>query len=158
MASAGSAGPQLRFPEPIPLEHLREGLIEPLLEEEIEQYEEYFQWDFRSSANLVSKLVAEKSLAGMALMSAGTVAGYGYYILEDHKAVIGDVYMRETYATASNERLLMASLLESIRSQPGVFRIEAQPMMLRFRYSHPRATVLRQTPLGNVEAGNNLQP
>lgn len=139
MALAAIPGLQARFPEPVPLECLREGLIDPLLEEEVAQYEECFQWDFRGSAALVKKLVNEHSLAGMALLSGGEVAGYGYYIIEDHKAVIGDVYLREAYSSAANERLLMASMLESIRTQAGIFRVEAQPMMLRYRYTHPRA-------------------
>lgn len=162
MATAAPTGPLARFPEPLPLHLLRSELIEPLLSEEVQQYEEHFQWDFRPMAELVQRLVAERSLAGIALVEGGVLLGYGYYIIEDQKAVIGDVYLREAYSSAANERLLMASMLESIRTQAGIFRVEAQPMMLRFRYSHPRAERLERLYLSlsledwNPQAGDPL--
>jgi len=129
----------VNVPEPIALEEIDLDQIEALLAEEVERYLDWYRWDFAATAQLVRQLVTTHSLAGMALVEDGRVIGYSYFVVDGNKALIGDVYVRDAWATAANERLLMASTVEAVRKYSQVRRLETQPMMLRFTYSHPRA-------------------
>lgn len=126
-------------PEPVALEEIHLDQIEALLEEEIGRYQAWYRWDFTATARLVRQLVATHSLGGVALLEGREVVGYSYYVVEESKALIGDVYVREAWASPENERLLMASTVEALRPHSQVRRLESQPMMLRYVYSHPQA-------------------
>lgn len=145
----------MSHPEPVDLHTISPALIEPLLAEESLRYAELFHWDFSATARLVRDLVATSHLEGIALVERGRAVGYSYYVMEDHKAVIGDAYVMDEYATPATERLLLATTLESIRKQPAVRRVEGQPMMLRYPYTHPRADryerLLLELPLGETK-------
>lgn len=125
-------------PQPVPLDQIDADRLEALLVEETASYDEWYRWDFHPTAQLVRKLADAHSLGGVALLVDGEVVGYSYFVIEDNKALIGDAYVRDKWASASSERLLMAATLEQIREHPKVRRLETQPMMLRFSYSHPK--------------------
>jgi len=127
------------FPEPVALEEIDLDQIEELLVEETQRYLDWYRWDFAGTARLVRQLVATHSLGGVALLEGRRVVGYSYFVVEENKALIGDAYVCDARATVENERLLMASTVEAIRRFPQAKRLETQPMMLRFPYSHPRA-------------------
>jgi GNAT superfamily N-acetyltransferase len=122
-----------------PLESLRGSALEDLLATERQDYLRTYRWNFDYSANLVNDLVATRGLSGVALLAGGEPVGYSFFVIDGHKAVIGDAYVRTPYDTPGNERLLMAATLEAIRKLPTLRRVEGQPMMLRYPYSHPRA-------------------
>lgn len=126
-------------PEAVSLEEVGLDEIEPLIEEEIQRYREWYRWDFSGTAELVKRLVATHSLRGVALVVGRKVVGYSYIVADDYKALIGDVYVAEEWATPENERLLMASTVEEVHRFHQVRRVESQPMLLRYAYSHPRA-------------------
>lgn len=129
----------MRRPQPIPLEEIDLDQIEALLVEETARYQDWYRWDFEATARLVRQLVATHSLGGVALVAGESVVGYSYFVVEDHKAQVGDVYVMDEWASADHERLLMASTVEALRRYSQVRRLESQPMMLRHVYSHPRA-------------------
>ena len=59
------------------------------------------EWDFEKSADLVRRFVDLSALNGSALVEDGEVAGYMYYVLEEDKGLIGDLYVRRRYARSS---------------------------------------------------------
>ncbi len=127
------------FPEPVALEEIDLYQIEELLVEETQRYLDWYRWDFAGTARLVRQLVATHSLGGVALLEGRRVVGYSYFVVEENKALIGDAYVCDERGTSGNERLLMASTVEAIRRYPQAKRLESQPMMLRYPYSHPQA-------------------
>ena len=128
----------MTVPQPVPLDQIDAERLEALLVEETASYEKWYRWDFHATAQSVRKLADAHTLGGVALLVEREVVGYTYFVVEDHKALIGDAYVRQDWASASNERLLMAATLEQIREHPQVRRLESQPMMLRYPYAHPR--------------------
>ncbi len=126
--------------EPVPLEAIDLAQIETLLAEEIDAYRDWYRWDFSATAQLVRQLVSAHSLGGIALVKPDqSVVGYSYFVIDEQKAVLGDVYLSEAWASPENEHLLITSTLGEILRFPQVRRLESQPMMLRYAYSHPRA-------------------
>ncbi len=130
-------------------EHVGEQIVElrsieadrltPLLDEEIARWRAELDWDFRASADLVRRFIHMQALSGFALVSnpanGPRVTGYSYFVCEEGKGLIGDLYvMRERPAAPTSiallERALLEAVLGAIWRMPGVKRVEAQPMML----------------------------
>jgi ribosomal protein S18 acetylase RimI-like enzyme len=119
----------LQPPGIIDLRRLSARDLEPLLEEETAAWRDEVEWDFDKSADLVRRFVDMRAINGSALLEHGEVAGYSYYVLEENKALIGDLYVRRAFRTVERENLLLESALESIMANSFLGRIESQLMM-----------------------------
>jgi ribosomal protein S18 acetylase RimI-like enzyme len=106
--------------------------LDVLLQEECASWLRELSWDFTMSADLVRRFVEMRALTGSALLVDGEVAGYMYYVVEEDKGLIGDVYVRQQFRTVERENLLLATGLVPMMDSPGVTRIEAQLMMLQY--------------------------
>jgi ribosomal protein S18 acetylase RimI-like enzyme len=104
--------------------------IATLLEEEISEWRRSLDWDFAASAELVRRFVEMRALTGYALMDSNGVAGYSYYVVEEGKGLVGDLYVRAAQRTAERENLLLATVLDALWRTPGTTRVEAQLLML----------------------------
>ncbi len=100
--------------------------IEPLLVEETRHWRDDLRWDYRPSLNLIKRFVDAKSLAGCAAMENGRALGYSFYVVEDHKALIGGLHVSSQCEQPPLARQLLASMLETLSAIPGIERIEAQ--------------------------------
>jgi hypothetical protein len=74
--------------------------LEPVLAEETAAWETGLSWDFRPSADLVRRFVNLQALSGYALVVGSQVAGYSYYVCEDGKGLIGDLYVLREFRHA----------------------------------------------------------
>jgi ribosomal protein S18 acetylase RimI-like enzyme len=119
--------------------------LEPVLEQQIAAWKTELSWDFHLSANLVRRFVLAHALTGTALVSPGRpkeVVGYSYYICEDSKGLIGDLFILKQHRTERNEYSLLQASLDALWQTPGVNRVEAQLLMLT---DLPRRQVPYQT-------------
>jgi ribosomal protein S18 acetylase RimI-like enzyme len=137
--------------------------IAPLLEEENRWWRDELHWDYRSSLELVKKFVDARSLAGAVSMENGQPTGYSFYVLEEHKALLGGLFVSARAEQFRVAEALLAYTLDGIRALPLIERIEAQlipfgfdlgPALSRqgFRL-HPRHFMLlnlRGSPEGGV--------
>jgi len=106
------------------------GALEPLIEEEKSRWQTLLHWDFGPSADLVLRYAALQALEGYALMDGADVVGYTYWVAEDHKGLIGDLYVRDAWRSPANENLLLEGALAQLRRSPWIRRVEAQLMHL----------------------------
>jgi len=100
--------------------------IDPLLAEETRHWKEELRWDYRPSLNLIKKFVDARSLAGCVAIENGRALGYSFYVVEDHKALIGGLHVSSQCPQLALARQLLASMHETLRAIPGIERIEAQ--------------------------------
>jgi ribosomal protein S18 acetylase RimI-like enzyme len=122
----------LRPSEIVDLRRLTARDLEPLLQEETEAWRDLLEWDFEKSADLVRRFVDLRALNGSALVENGEVAGYLYFVLEETKGLIGDLYVARALRTVERENQLLQSALDAMMTSPPVCRIESQLMMLDF--------------------------
>ena len=102
--------------------------MEPLFEEEARQWLEDLHWDYRPSLALIRRFLDTRSLAGRAALEDGRAAGYGFYVLEENKALLGGLFVsRPFFGSALGEELLR-SILTGLQQQPNIERIETQLM------------------------------
>jgi hypothetical protein len=105
--------------------------LDPVLDEETAAWENRLEWDFRPSGDLVRRFVRMQALSGFALIAAGRIAGYSYYVCEEHKGLVGDLYVCDEFASPENENRLLGAVLHEMMRMSYVRRIESQLMMLR---------------------------
>ncbi len=110
----------------VDLRQLSSRQIEPLLAEEAQRWREELRWDYRSSLDLIKKFVEARSLAGCAALEGGEAAGYAFYVIEEHKGLLGGLYVSPRFPQMPLANKLLTSTLETLRALPYIGRIEAQ--------------------------------
>jgi ribosomal protein S18 acetylase RimI-like enzyme len=128
MAALVDPGPRSTEPVLCDLRNLRLSGLNELLAEESAFWNEALSWDFETSASLVRKFVEIRALNGYALICDGQVVGYSYFVFEEHKGLVGDLYVRRQYKTSARELQLLEAVLRDLRHSPQVRRIESQLM------------------------------
>ena len=101
-----------------------------LLEEESRIWAEKLRWDFHASCDIVRRYLDLRALSGYALVEGRMPVGYSYYVHEDHKVLVGDLFVSRPYCTVGAQHQLLQHVIEAAQNTPGVRRIEAQLMML----------------------------
>jgi ribosomal protein S18 acetylase RimI-like enzyme len=126
----------------VDLRKVSPGAIQPLLEEEIDQWNRILHWDFRPSAAMLTRYIGYRALDGLALCEGSEIAGYCYWVCEGRKALLGDLFVRQPWRGMAAENSLLRGALDTLAgwpdmtAQPGlpaagwIRRIEAQLMML----------------------------
>ncbi len=144
MAALSDAG----FPRVVDLRQLRADDLEQLLAEEVVEWQEKLDWDFRGSAELVERFVSMHSLTGYGLIFNNRVVGYTYYVCEERKGLIGDLYVMQKYRSEAAEEQLLAPVLDNLAQASWVRRVESQLMMLSHCFDRvmPRAESLQLYP------------
>jgi ribosomal protein S18 acetylase RimI-like enzyme len=122
--------PALPPQQTVDLRRLSTRELEPLLREETRAWREELNWDFEKSAELVRRFVELRALNGSALVEHGAVTGYVYYVLEENKGLIGDLYVRRAVRTPEREDCLLETAVEQVLASPQALRVECQLMML----------------------------
>jgi ribosomal protein S18 acetylase RimI-like enzyme len=159
-----AALPEAGLPELVELSRLRVEHFQRLLEEEIARWRELLDWDFRPSADLVRRFVRMKALNGWGLVEGGELIGYSYYVCEETKGLIGDLYLLRGRRAVELESLLLQAVLDSLFATPLIERVEAQLMMLPspFEGLIPRSrwvrTYARNFMVADLEACGQLPP
>lgn len=126
-----AAQPEWNAPALVDLQRVSVEELDPILQEESRAWARHLLWDFEPSAELVRKFVRIRALQGLCLAVDGELAGYAYYVCEEHKGLIGDLYLVDRHARPDHERQLLAGVLDRLMRLPHLQRIESQLMMLR---------------------------
>jgi ribosomal protein S18 acetylase RimI-like enzyme len=116
--------------EVLDLRHLRAKDLSALLAEQVRTWAARLRWGFQPSCDIVRHYLDLRALNGYALMRSAQPIGYCYYVHENHKILIGDLFVSEAYRTAERQEMLLAHVIETAQNTPGVRRIEAQLIML----------------------------
>jgi ribosomal protein S18 acetylase RimI-like enzyme len=115
--------------EILDLRHFASADLRPLLEEEIAMWGRLLSWDYTTSAEMILRYMDAKILPGYAAIERGSIFGYSFFVYEQSKGVIGDLFVRNG-ALASKQReveeRLLIHVIETLQQSPGIHRVEAQ--------------------------------
>jgi len=100
--------------------------LEPLLAEEAKQWRDELHWDYRASTDLIKKFIDARSLTGSAILENGRPVGYAFYVLEDHKGLVGGLFVSPRFSQQELSRQLLTDTLATLSGIPKLERIEAQ--------------------------------
>ncbi len=102
--------------------------LSSLLDEEAALWRAELHWDYQFSIELIKKFLDSHSLAGVVAMEGERPAGYGFYVVEDHKGMLGGLFVSPKYAESGVGEQILADIVLTLRGTPQVTRIEAQLM------------------------------
>ncbi len=119
--------------EILDLRHFSSADLRPLLEDEISMWGRLLSWDYATSAEMILRYMDAKILPGYAAIERGNIFGYSFFVYEQNKGVIGDLFVRDSArdgARGSNrhevEERLLTHVIETLQQSPGIHRVEAQ--------------------------------
>lgn len=143
---------------------MRARALEELLEEETVAWRRDLEWDFVPTANLVRRYVEAASLAGFALLDGDRAVGYTYFVAEERKGLVGDLYVMRSFRARDEEARLLAAAISALRDGRHVRRIETQLMLLEDALERPLPGAEhlkrfeRQLMVAEAEAARSLAP
>ena len=79
--------------EILDLRHFSSADLRPLLEEEIATWGQVLNWDYTTSAEMILRYMDAKILPGYAAIERGGFCGYSFFVYEQNKGVIGDLFV-----------------------------------------------------------------
>jgi ribosomal protein S18 acetylase RimI-like enzyme len=118
--------------EILDLRHFTSADLRPLLDEEIAVWARELSWDYTTSAEMILRYMDAKILPGYAAIDRGSIFGYSFFVYEQNKGVIGDLFVRNsdrngrTPARHEVEERLLTHVIETLQQSPGIHRVEAQ--------------------------------
>ena len=147
--------------------------LDVLFQEESKRWREELHWDYRSSIDLIRKFIDSRALGGYVALEDGHPAGYGFYVLEDHKGLIGGLFASSDSSQAEVTQKILTEMVSALHVTPRLQRIEAQLMpfgaeldptfLSRFFRLHTRQFMLLQLNEARLEskplsAGLRIEP
>lgn len=102
--------------------------LDILFQEESKRWSEELHWDYRSSIDLIRKFIDSRALGGYVAFEDGHPAGYGFYVLEDHKGLIGGLFASSNSSQAEVTEKILSEMVGALHVTPRLERIEAQLM------------------------------
>jgi ribosomal protein S18 acetylase RimI-like enzyme len=112
----------------VDLRQVQSRSLEVLFQEEAHHWRDELHWDYRPSIDLIRKFIDSHSLGGYIALKDGHPAGYGFYVLEDHKGLIGGLFVSSQFPQSPITQQLLTEILAALRSTPRLERVEAQLM------------------------------
>ena len=168
-----AVAPRLSPFEVLDLRMLRASALAELFEEERRHWELELRWDYGPSVDLLRRHIDAHSLPGYVALWHGRVAGYCFFVYEEQKGLLGDLYVLAAHRGSLPPRagdpapiatVLLEHALETLEQSPVVERIEAQllafglePLEPLFRPRgyrvFPRLFLLKELPVGAPPRG-----
>ena len=102
--------------------------LQPLFQEEADHWRRELYWDYRPSQHLIRKFIDAHSLAGYAALEGKQPVGYGFYVFEDQKGLIGGLFASAEFDPIGVSKKILLEMFASLRATPFIERIEAQLM------------------------------
>jgi len=115
--------------EILDLRHFSSVDLRPLLQDEVSAWGRLLAWDYSGSAEMILRYMDAKILPGYAAIERGSIFGYSFFVYEQSKGVIGDLYVRDNGRGANPrevEERLLTHVIETLQQSPGIHRVEAQ--------------------------------
>ena len=119
--------------EVLDLQHFSSADLRPLLEDEIALWGRLLSWDYTTSAGMILRYMDAKILPGYAAIERGSIFGYSFFVYEQSKGVIGDLFVRDSVRDGARtsdrhevEETLLTHVIETLQQSPGIHRVEAQ--------------------------------
>jgi len=105
--------------------------LELLLAEQNAVWMSRFNWDLSASSEMLIRLIRMQSLTGFALAGEDRVDGFCYYVTDERKGLIGDLFVTGTGPEAAEGEIrLLAASLRALAATPMISRVETQFLML----------------------------
>jgi ribosomal protein S18 acetylase RimI-like enzyme len=100
--------------------------LEALFDEQCREWLALLRWDYTGPSRMIRQVVRQRDLTGFAAMSGSRTIGFAYYVVENERCTIGDIYVTKDWRGAGVDRQMVAAILDALECGPRLCRIESQ--------------------------------
>ena len=97
-----------------------------LLDEQRDEWLERLHWDYSEASSLLRDVIRRGELPGFLVEAQGSPVGFAFYVAEESRCSIGDVYVSRKWRGAGADASLVETIMEKVRERPRLFRVECQ--------------------------------
>jgi ribosomal protein S18 acetylase RimI-like enzyme len=116
-----------------PLESVELATLEPLLDEQCEEWYELLEWNYAGPSRMMREVIRDHDLSGFVAMVGGEAIGFTYYVIDSHRASIGEIYVSKPWRGAGVDRKLAEAVLQKLEWFTRLRRIESQNVNIDHR-------------------------
>lgn len=103
--------------------------VAPLLEDEVELWSRKLKWDYSATSEFLRNYIKTGLLPGVVLFDNNRPVGYAYFVVDDDRAIIGNIFVPEKFWGEGYEEFIATGLCSAIQQTDVINRIESQIMM-----------------------------
>ncbi len=100
--------------------------MEALLDEQCAEWLDLFRWDYAGPSSLILDVVKQRDLTGFVAVEGGATVGITFYVVEDNRCSIGDIYVSKPWRGLGADRHLAQAILDKLDRLPRLRRVESQ--------------------------------
>lgn len=123
MATAALINPEINI---IPIAEAGLLGLEQLFDEECAEWLDLLRWDYKGASMLIRDVARKRELSGFVATSGGATIGFAYYMIEDSRCSIGDIYVSKRWRGIGIDREMAAAVFDKLGHLGRVRRIESQ--------------------------------
>lgn len=123
MATVALTNPELRI---IPLAEAEFPALGALFDEQCAEWLELFRWDYSKPSRLILDVVRQRELTGFAAMQGSATVGFTFYVIEDNRCSIGDIYISKSWRGLGADKQLAQAIMDKLDRTARIRRIESQ--------------------------------
>ena len=123
MATAPLANPELQIE---PLSEVSIGELETLFDEQCEEWLQFLRWDYSGPSRLIRETARNGELSGVGALVDGRLIGFSFYVMEEDRCSIGDIYVSTRWRGAGADKAMADAVLDRVDSNPRIKRVESQ--------------------------------
>lgn len=109
-----------------PLDRQAPRALAPVFEAQRDEWRERLDWDLTEISEMIAESVEARALAGSVLVVDGLPCGYGFYVPETSRVLVGEIYVAPGARSPAATGSLVADLLGRIEAEHPRMRIESQ--------------------------------
>jgi ribosomal protein S18 acetylase RimI-like enzyme len=100
--------------------------LEALFDEQCREWLALLRWDYTEPSRMIRQVVRQRDLVGFAAMNGSRVIGFAYYVVENDRCSIGDIFVTQDWRGAGVDHQMVAAILDELERGPRLRRIESQ--------------------------------
>jgi len=100
--------------------------VESLFDEQCAEWLELFRWDYEGPSRLILDVVRQRELTGFVAVQQGATVGFTFYVVEDNRCSIGDIYVSKPWRGLGTDKHLAQAILNKVDRTPRLRRVESQ--------------------------------
>jgi ribosomal protein S18 acetylase RimI-like enzyme len=117
--------PDLKY---IPISHLEESILLPLMQEEEKVWLADLGWDYSPIREILVSFVKQKLLPGYVAVKEKEAVGYIYFLVNQSKGIIGALYASRMNHSQEAVEELLSLTISCLKDSQNIKRVEAQIM------------------------------
>jgi ribosomal protein S18 acetylase RimI-like enzyme len=110
----------------IPLAAADLAALEVLFDEQCEEWRELLGWDYTGPSRLIRDVARARELSGFVAMYGSLTIGFTYYVFEENRCSIGEIFVSKDWRGIGADRELAAAVLRKLDVTPRIRRVESQ--------------------------------